>query len=301
MRILSFGEIIWDIIGAQEFLGGAPLNFALNAARLGHSVSPISAVGADERGARAREMVSARGLDASFLFPVADAPTGTATVQLDENGVAQFVIRHPAAYDFVALDDSDVQRLVNAVPQWLYFGTLFSISEVCRGSLERLAQAVPNAKRFYDVNLRPQHWSAALVRELLSMADVVKLNADEVRELSGVLGFPDDVEGFARACVAEFGSSLVCVTLGENGCSLLLRGQFLTVPGFKVRVADTVGSGDAFAAALLHGLDQEWEPERIGRFANAAGALVASRSGANPDWTVEECEAMVREAMISRG
>ncbi|HEY0565427.1 MAG TPA: PfkB family carbohydrate kinase, partial [Terriglobales bacterium] len=63
----------------------------------------------------------------------------------------------------------------------------------------------------------------------------------------------------------------------------------------------TVGSGDAFAAALLHGLDQEWEPERIGRFANAAGALVASRSGANPDWTVEECEAMVREATMSRG
>jgi fructokinase len=300
MRILSVGEIIWDIVGQQEFLGGAPLNFALNAVRLGNSVAIVSGIGADERGDRVRDIVSARGLDASFLFRVPDAFTGTAEVQLDGTGAAQFVIRHPAAYDFVALSDGDVQRIVALAPQWLYFGTLFSISEVCRASLERLRTELPNARRFYDVNLREHHWTAALVRELLSMADVVKLNADEVHELSAVLGFPDDVEGFARACATEFGSAVVCVTLGENGCSLLYKERFVTVPGFRVRVADTIGSGDAFAAALLHGLNEGWDADGIGRFANAVGAVVASRSGANPEWTVEECKVLVRGATISR-
>jgi fructokinase len=157
--------------------------------------------------------------------------------------------------------------------------------------VERLKQNLPDAKRFFDVNLRPQHWTMPLMRELLSIADVVKLNVDEVAELAPLFGLDGaSVQEFCRACIREYGCEVVCVTQGENGCALQLRDDFVTIPGFKVQVADTIGSGDAFAAALLHGLDQRWDPERIGRFANAAGALVASKAGANPDWTVADCE-----------
>jgi fructokinase len=81
---------------------------------------------------------------------------------------------------------------------------------------------------------------------------------------------------------------LVCVTRGENGCCLWRSDEFAEHPGLHVHVADTVGAGDAFSAALLHGLDQEWPLAEVAAFANRVGALVASRPGAIPAWTEAE-------------
>ena len=69
--------------------------------------------------------------------------------------------------------------------------------------------------------------------------------------------------------------------------------MYCEIPGFKVEVADTVGAGDAFSAAFLHGIEQGWDARLTGRFANAVGALVASRAGATPEWHMEECQPML--------
>jgi fructokinase len=73
---------------------------------------------------------------------------------------------------------------------------------------------------------------------------------------------------------------------------LLLNDEFLESPGFPVKVADTIGAGDAFSAALLHGIDAGWAAPQIANFANRVGALVASRPGGTPAWTIDEAMAL---------
>ena len=86
----------------------------------------------------------------------------------------------------------------------------------------------------------------------------------------------------------------MCVTFGERGCAILKDGKYSQAPGYHVAVADTVGAGDAFSAAFVHGLSQGWDSEHIAHCANAVGAVVASRSGAIPDWTIAEAHALMK-------
>jgi fructokinase len=131
--------------------------------------------------------------------------------------------------------------------------------------------AVPGARRFYDMNLRRGCYTPELVRELLSLAGAVKLNDDEA-EL-----FPD--LGQAPS---------VALTRGKRGCAVRIGNDRAECPGYTVKVVDTVGAGDAFAAAFLHGLAAGWSAAKTGDFANRLGALVASRAGAVPEWSPGE-------------
>jgi sugar/nucleoside kinase (ribokinase family) len=84
---------------------------------------------------------------------------------------------------------------------------------------------------------------------------------------------------------------------GYVGCGLLVSGEYVETDGYAVRVSDTVGAGDAFAAAFLYGLASGWPAGQIGDFANRLGALVASREGAVPWWEPEECLSLARKAI----
>jgi fructokinase len=296
MRILCVGEILWDVIGAAEHLGGAPLNFAAHAQKLGHEVYPLSAVGDDERGHRALELISARGISAEYIRVLSGKPTGTAEVELDLDGKPTFEIVRPAAYDFVSLSSIDLQNIVNLQPQWVYFGTLYHMSAHAMTSTLDLLSALPNASRFYDINLREGNWSLAVVEGLASCASAMKLSDAEAGCLDGIVGTEGEegsLESFSRRWQQRFQCEVVCVTCGERGCAISRNGQFVETPGFRVEVADTVGAGDAFSAGLVHGLSQGWDTPKIGRFANACGAVVASKPGAIPEWSVDEVRAML--------
>jgi fructokinase len=122
---------------------------------------------------------------------------------------------------------------------------------------------------------------------------VVKLNDQEAGEIARIFGHPlQSLEQFSRTLAAKFGWRAVCVTRGERGCVLLIGETYVEAPGYPVEVVDTVGSGDAFAAALLHGMGKRWPAGKIADFANRVGALVASRPGAISSWTVEEAGAL---------
>jgi fructokinase len=289
MNIISIGEVLWDVFGDTEHLGGAALNFAAHARILGHSVSFISAVGDDLRGQRIVEKMEAMGFPTRFLHQVKEHPTGIVTVNLDASGQPHFTIHRPAAYDFPELTDADLQELTSQQPDWIYFGTLFQMSPQAKALTLKLIDAIPNARRFYDVNLRENSYNAALVNELMSHATTVKLNDQEVETIQALFGWSyRSLEDFCRGVARKFGWEAVCVTRGESGCALAVGDDYVEAKGFKVRVADTVGAGDAFAAAFVHGLGRGWSPLAIADFANRVGALVASRPGGTPRWTVEE-------------
>ena len=298
VRIVSVGEILWDVIGDNEYLGGAPLNFAAHAQKLGHEVHPLSGVGADTRGRKALDLLKARGMSTEFVQIVKDKPTGTAEVELDMEGKPSFRIVRSVAYDFVDLSDAELKRIARLQPDWIYLGTLYHMSPHSLASTKKLLQAVPKTKRFYDVNLREGHWSLATIEELSALATVTKLSDSEAESLDASVdaseGPGQSIEDFCRRWCSRFGCSTMCVTFGERGCAIFRGGRFSQTPGFRVTVADTVGAGDAFSAAFVHGLSQGWPARRIAECANAVGAVVASKSGAIPDWTFAEAKALMK-------
>jgi fructokinase len=298
VRIVSLGEVLWDVFGDGEFLGGAPLNFCVNLHRLGNSAVLLSAVGNDARGRRALEQMSAFGLATEFVRTVCERPTGAAVVTSDASGNASFAIDRPAAFDFVRADHGVLDRLNAFHPDWIYFGTLAQTDAHNEDLLRELACRCDYAKRFYDMNLRTGHWNIDLVQNLSRMATVLKLN-DAEAELLFHLTFPNRpfvLEEFCRHWSSAYEIETICVTLGSKGCAVFIGGSLRIYPGFPVTVADTVGAGDAFAAAFLHGLHHGWLNERIARFANALGALVASCPGATPAWTPGDVETLASAA-----
>jgi len=267
MRIISAGEILWDIFPDAEHLGGAPFNFAVHAHRLGHEVIFASAVGDDELGRRALARMADLGLSTKFVRVIPDQPTGTVTVTFID-GEPDFVIHRPAAYDFLEIPAIEAE--------WIYYGTLAPHRAMDRSLWSRLI--LPFQRRFYDMNLRRDSYSRALVDELMRAADVVKMNERELAFTGRTL----------RQLRDEYHLQACCVTRSERGCAILVGDDYAEVAAHPTDPVDPVGAGDAFAAAFLHGLNQGWPAAGIGDFANALGALVVSRPGAIPDWSPDE-------------
>jgi fructokinase len=302
MRVISLGEVLWDVFPDKEFLGGAPLNFSANMQRLGNSVLLLTAVGDDTRGGRAVAQMSAMGLSTEFIQIVTERPTGAAVVVTDHTGSASYVIERPAAFDCVRIEPPILARLQQFDPQWIYFGTLTQTDSRSFNALAEIVRHCSDAKRLYDMNLRTGHWNFALVEDLSRIATVLKLN-DAEAELLFHRVFNEkafSLEEFCRYWSSTYGVQTICITLGGAGCAVFIDDTLRTFSGYTVKVVDTVGAGDAFAAAFLHGLHLGWPVERIAPFANSLGALVASRAGATPTWTLDECLEFTGSALSAR-
>jgi fructokinase len=281
---VGIGELLWDILPAGEQLGGAPFNVVAHLRRFGWSARFISAVGADEYGRRALAEVDRLGIDSS-LIAINELPTGLVRVVLDDAGAPSYAIQSPAAYESIPV----WADYGPPAPEVLVFGTLAQCFDGARAATRRLANIAPSALRLFDVNLRFDRWTVALVTHLLDLATLVKLNEDEQRTLSAPLDLPaHSVESFARALADRHALRGVCVTRGAMGAGLLLDGTYVEAPAPIVRVLDTVGAGDAFAAALAHGVFQGWPASETVAVANRLGSLVASRAGASPNWRPDE-------------
>ena len=284
-RVLVVGEVLWDRFPNSTRLGGAPLNFAVHLKRLKHCPLLISALGTDSTGEEARRAIHALDLDATLIQSTNRFRTGDATVYIGPSGQTSFTIERPAAYDGVELSDGITNQLIAWNPSWFYHGTLFPSYPSSQELLFQLLRTLPNAARFYDLNVRPGFDRPDLIKNLLRSADVVKLNEEELQFVHECIGLPSDPEEFCRAGADRYNWRAACVTLGARGCAMLVAGDYVEADGFPVDVADTVGAGDAFAAAFLHGLISSWPPAKIAEFSNRIGAFVASIHGAIPDHT----------------
>ena len=194
------------------------------------------------------------------------------------------------------MSPAQIAALSEWQPEWIYFGTLAQLTPHTRALTRSLLVQNPRAQRFYDVNLRPDNYTDQVVCELLGLATIVKLNREEMPELARMHGLPEDIRfaDFGRALSQRYPLKAVCVTNAEEGCAVFCAKPLALIqsPGYSIQVADTIGAGDAFAAAFLHGWNSGWPLERVCDFANRVGALMASRPGATPPWTVGEAEAL---------
>jgi fructokinase len=294
MGVVGIGELLWDIFPAGARLGGAPFNLVAHAGRLGHQVAYASAVGRDELGRLALEGASRLGVPTDLIALIPGVPTGTVVVGLDGKGAPEFEIVRPAAYDAIRLTKAEIERVASMRPAAIVFGTLAQTASDVRRSTRALLEACPTALRLYDVNLRKNCWDADLLRELAGWASIIKLNAAEAGVIAPTLDVPSvPFAAFAHSLASRLELRAVCITLGEDGAALWLDGTYAEAGAPEVTVIDTVGAGDAFAAALVDGILKQLPALEVLARANALGALVASKPGAIPDWTMDELHQLV--------
>ena len=269
LKVVSFGEVLFDIIDGKPYLGGAPLNLAAHLCKQGAQTALISAVGSDELGGMALRQIRDIGLDTGAIAQLENYPTGTVVATLDENKIASYDFAADTAYDHIPAADIDPDI------DLFCFGTLAQRSPESRNSLRQLREKL-NCLFFYDVNLRQNFYSAEIIEESLRATDIVKLNEDEFPVLAAMFNLPDDPEAFRR----HFGLTLVLLTLGPDGCDLYAEEGKIHSPAFPVKVVSTVGAGDSFRAAFLyHWLNGALLKQALTE-GNRLAARIAGQSGA---------------------
>ena len=263
-KILSYGEIIFDLVGGKPFLGGAPLNFAWFANQLGGEATLISAVGDDDLGSEALLSIGNYGINGHINF--SEQPTGTAIVNPD----GKFDIAHPAAWNQIEVPD-----LEDGVYDLLYMGTLAQTSSFNRERLARLVQSL-TTNVFLDLNLRHPFYSKEIILDSLQMANIVKVNLEEWREIIKFT-FIEDPFGF----MDYFNLSYLAITMGDEGARFFFEGQELQYRPRKITEVDSIGAGDAFSAGFAMGVLSGIPEMEILKVGCDAGATVAGNAGAH--------------------
>ena len=283
-RILSCGEVLWDLFPEGARFGGAPANFACHAALLGSQVSMLSAVGNDARGTDAIAILQGFGIDTSLVQRIADVPTGSVGVSVDAAGKPGFEIHAGSAWDRIAWTSALEARIAKV--DAIYFGTLGQRGEVSRATIRQglnLAKA-RGILRVLDVNLRRPFHDAALIRESIAQASVLKLSDDELPEVAAACDIVPDAkpETALRALLNRFALDHVVMTRGAHGALLVSPDDAVNQPGIPTKVVDTVGAGDAFTAAFVLGFLRGDTPDAILRKACEVASAVCAQPGAVP-------------------
>lgn len=282
LTIVGLGELLWDLFPAGRQLGGAPANFAYCSHLLGDNGTVVSRVGADELGNDIRESLATFGLSDDFVQTDDEHPTGTVKVRLDKAGQPDFTITDPSAWDFLEWN-APLQHLAKSADA-VAFGTLAQRSPVSKQTIRTFLDTLrPDAAKVFDVNLRQTFHSADVLRESIARSTIVKLNQDEVPKVAMLLDLPvKDIRAFGREVLDHFNLPLICITRGEQGSLLLSATEEHDHLGYRVKVRDAVGAGDAFTAGLVNQVLHGVPLAEANDFANRMGAWVASNSGAMP-------------------
>ena len=279
--VIGLGELLWDDFPDGKRPGGAPANVAFQANQLGCQGLMATRIGTDSEGDELLEVLAAKGLDLSVVQRDPEHATGRVTVALN-HGIPRYQIHEPAAWDFLELNDP--LRSASQRAAAICFGTLAQRTRISREAIHAaVSLASPDCLRVYDVNLRQNYYQSGWIRQSLRLANLVKLNDEEVRTLGPLLGLPEDEAEFARNISSLFDPQIVCVTRGARGCLIVTRTETHDIPGRPVKVADTVGAGDAFTAGLIAAQLRNWPLALSGEFANRVGGMVAARQGAMPE------------------
>jgi sugar/nucleoside kinase (ribokinase family) len=292
IEIIALGEALVEIMRTRvgdpldkplafvgPFPSGAPAIFADQAARLGHQVGFIGAVGDDDFGTCLLERLRADGVDVSYCPRVPDRATGVAFVTYFSDGSRRFLyhIAQAAAGQMPPVPSAYYRQA-----QFLHIcGSSLSVSERMRDSCYQACAAVAGGggRISFDPNLRPELLGReeALRRvcgRVLEAAYVVLPSGEEAELLAGITGAE-------RACRAllQLGPQVIGLKRGAQGCTIFTREEQVDVPAYPVEAVDPTGAGDCFDAGFVVGLLEGLPLVEVGKLANACGALGATAKG----------------------
>jgi len=279
--VIGIGELLWDVFPDHKQMGGAPCNFAFHVSKLGLESLAISAVGKDALGEELLEKLDAVQLQ--YDIQKVDQPTGTVQVTLSGDGIPQYEICQPVAWDFIGLkpDYAAIASRARAA----CFGSLAQRGEVSQKTIRAFVSQIPDsALKVFDINLRQQFYSKDLLRESFGLCNVLKINDDEIKIVARMFGLQGDDQENCEELLHRFQLKMVALTCGTNGSYLITKEEtsFLETP--KVKVADTVGAGDSFTAAMVVGLLKGKSLAETHQMAVNLSAFVCTQKGAMPEY-----------------
>lgn len=279
-KIVCFGEMLWDMLPSGRQIGGAPLNVALHLGNLNVNPSIISRIGSDDLGQELLKIIENRGLDTKLVQVGKSHLTGIVKANTDKLEDVKYKIVYPVSWDYIELSDNATEEVKNA--DIFIFGSLAARNQKSKETLFSLL----NFSKFniLDLNLREPYYNIELVEYLLTCANFLKVNEDELEVLCNWFNIESKVKMVQSELIrAKYNLDFVCVTMGKNGALLNIEGEIVSVSGYPVKVVDTIGSGDSFLASLVYKLLINGEsPKNALDFACAYGAMVATKSGATP-------------------
>jgi fructokinase len=281
-KIICFGEVLWDMLPTGKVAGGAPMNVAFHLNQFGWNCKMISKVGNDQLGEHLRQFLQSKNIPTDFIQKDTNHPTGLVKVNLDEKGVPAYDIVEAVAYDYIKLEVALMEAVSKA--DIFIYGSLAARNNTSRDTLLKLLGNT--GTKVCDINLRAPHYSRELLELLLGKADVAKMNDEELSIISSWYAQELDFEGRMRTLKNHFGLNSLIVTKGKEGASAIDQNNkfYHYKRQFEVKVADTVGCGDAFLAGYV----SKWLsggsiPECL-EFASATGAYLATYHGATPSF-----------------
>jgi fructokinase len=281
-NIVGVGEILWDMLPDGKKLGGAPANFAYISTLLGDQGIVASRAGSDSLGDEAVMQLAALGVTTEFVQRDPLHPTGIVQVEVDHAGQPKFEIAEGVAWDF--LEWTAVWEKLSERADAICFGSLAQRADTSRVTIRQFLKASrKDAVRVFDVNLRQSFFSEEILAHSIKLADIVKLNHEELPKLTRLFGLSgrDEITS-VKSLLDSHRVKLICLTRGCRGSLLMSQQGLHEHPGYRIQVADAIGAGDAFTAGLVHEYLRGTSLSQMNETANRVGAWVASRVGAMP-------------------
>ncbi len=277
--VIGVGEYLWDLLPSGRKAGGAPVNFAYHASQNGAEGWAVSAVGKDQLGKELLEVSRNHGI--KIQVSEVDFPTGTVNVTVVD-GQPDYEICENVAWDHIPLTQEALELAGKAGA--ISFGTLAQRHEVSRSTTKALVEAMKeDSLKVYDINLRQHFWSKELIESSLEMANIFKINDDELEILKGVFEIRDlDTDQACRFFMDRWNLKMVVLTGGDKFSSIYHEGGASTLKTPKVEVVDAVGAGDAFSGSLIGALLNGSGIAEAHRRAVETAAYVCTQAGA---WT----------------
>lgn len=261
---LLFGEVLFDVFEDKAaILGGAPFNVAWHLQGFGLQPLFVSRIGGDKNGSEVMRRVKEWGMSFAGIQKDDRYPTGIVSVTT-KKGEPQFNIRSDQAYDFI--NAIDVEKIIaNTAYKLIYHGTLALRNDVSHRALNKIIQKT-GTKIFLDINLRKPWWSDKLILKMITEAQWLKCNSDELDLIAQVMQIDaKDIHGLAYKICKKFDLEFVIVTLGDKGAFIIDKDDQIskTRPSRILNLVDTVGAGDGFSAVAILGILKNWNKQTI--------------------------------------
>lgn len=277
--VVGIGEFLWDMLPTSRKVGGAPINFVYHASRLGAEGYAISAVGDDDFGNDLLAELNRNNI--RYLVEKVPYPTGTVQVFLDEAGIPEYTIQERVAWDHLS-PTSDAIDLVEQADA-ICFGSLAQRSLQSRETIQSIISFAPEESyRCFDMNLRQHYFSKEIIQESLYLANVLKVNQEELKVMRNLFRLDGTDREVADWFRTKYNLRMVILTAGDSYSTVFSEEEISTMPTPVVKVVDTVGAGDAFTGALLMALLDGAGLKESHRFAVEKAAFVCSKEGAWP-------------------
>ena len=274
----QIGVGLEDVTSFGKFLGGSATNVAVAAAKHGHKAAVITRTGADPFGKFIHNELVRLGVSDEFVADVPGLPTPVVFCEIfPPDNFPLYFYREPKAPDLaINAKELNLDAIYNSK---IYWSTVTGLSQEPSRTAHFVAWEARNKRQhtILDLDYRPMFWPSAAdaSAQVAKALEHVTIAVGNKEECEVAVGETEPMR--AADALLERGVELAIVKQGPKGVLAKTKDECVEVPPYFVDVVNGLGAGDSFGGALCHGLLQGWDLERILKFANVAGAIVAGR------------------------